>query len=51
MTLEFPLVDNDILPTLIFQLHQTFSFSKLPESLIIKETLPEPEFDLIPFLC
>ena len=51
MPLKFPLVDNDALPTLIFQLHQTFSFSRLHESLIVKETLPEPEFDLMPFLC
>jgi hypothetical protein len=50
MTFKFPLIDNDALPSIIFQLHQTFSFFRLPDSLIIKETLPEPEFDLIPLL-
>jgi hypothetical protein len=51
MPIKFPLVDNDTLPTFIYQLHQIFTFTRLPESLIIKETLPEPEFDLMPFLC
>jgi hypothetical protein len=48
--ISVPLLDNDSFSTNIHKLHQIFSFTKLPELLIIKETLPEPEFDLVPLI-
>jgi hypothetical protein len=49
--IQVPLVDNDLLISQILELRKIFSFFRLPEELIIKETLPEPEFDLAPSFC
>jgi len=49
--LQVPLTDDDLLLTQIAMMRKIFYFNRLPENLIIKETLPEPEFDLAPSFC
>ena len=49
--IQVPLVDNDLFLTQIVELQKIFFFNRFPENLIIKETLPEPEFDLAPSFC
>lgn len=45
-----PFLDNDFLSANIANLHQIFRFRRLPDHFITSETLPEPEFNLAPFL-
>ena len=49
--IQVPLLDNDLFFMQIFELRKIFYFNRFPENLIIKETLPEPEFDLAPCFC
>jgi hypothetical protein len=49
--IQVPLIDNDLFITQIIELRKIFVFNRFPEDLIIKETLPEPEFDLAPSFC
>jgi len=48
---QVSLADNDLLISRIMELCKVFIFNRLPEELIIKETLPEPAFDLAPSFC
>ena len=49
--LQVPIEDNDIFISKIIELRKIFTFTRLPEELIIRETLPESEFDLAPLFC
>ena len=49
--LEVPLADNDLLIPRIMEMRKIFTFARLPEKLIIKEMLSEPEFDLASSFC
>jgi uncharacterized protein YcgL (UPF0745 family) len=43
--------DNDLFISRITELRKIFAFARLPEELITRKSLPEPEFDLAPLFC